>query len=149
MEVYRRSGKKGEDPETSRLRGEIKRLRQQLDSEKSRADQAQSRADLAEAKLVSLHSSGMVVTSENPQHDNGNPEAIAKYKSQNERLLAELEDARSHIFSLQPYRKDLTPEEVRRVRPLTNTGTLMRYADFVSRTMPISSTTSLSGQRKS
>lgn len=39
-------------------------------------------------------------------------EAIDNLERENRKLKAELEDARSHIFSLQPYRKDLTPEEV-------------------------------------
>lgn len=41
---------------------------------------------------------------------------IAELQQENQRLLAELEDARSHIFSLQSYRKDVTPEDVGRVR---------------------------------
>jgi len=36
-------------------------------------------------------------------------------KEENNLLREELNDAQSHIFSLQPYRKDLTPEEVGRV----------------------------------
>lgn len=42
-------------------------------------------------------------------------ELATKLKRENMELKAELEDARSHIFSLQPYRKDLTPEEAGRV----------------------------------
>ncbi|RFU81307.1 hypothetical protein TARUN_881 [Trichoderma arundinaceum] len=39
---------------------------------------------------------------------------IKKLKEENHLLREELNDAQSHIFSLQPYRKDLTPEEVGR-----------------------------------
>lgn len=40
---------------------------------------------------------------------------IRRLKEENHVLRDELNDAQSHIFSLQPYRKDLTPEEVGRV----------------------------------
>lgn len=44
-----------------------------------------------------------------------------KLKDENRVLREQLSDAQSHIFSLQPYRKDLTPEEVGRVsRPFTS-----------------------------
>ncbi|KAH6606693.1 hypothetical protein Trco_005846 [Trichoderma cornu-damae] len=39
---------------------------------------------------------------------------IKELKEENHLLREELNDAQSHIFSLQPYRKDLTPEEVGR-----------------------------------
>jgi hypothetical protein len=42
---------------------------------------------------------------------------MTKLKEENQLLREELNDAQSHIFSLQPYRKDLTPEEVGRVSP--------------------------------
>lgn len=38
-----------------------------------------------------------------------------KFRDENRALREQLSDAQSHIFSLQPYRKDLTPEEVGRV----------------------------------
>lgn len=41
---------------------------------------------------------------------------IANLKLETRRLETELEDARSHIFSLQSYRKDVTPDEVGQVR---------------------------------
>lgn len=41
---------------------------------------------------------------------------VEKLMDENRILREELNDAQSHIFSLQPYRKDLTPEEVGRVR---------------------------------
>lgn len=40
---------------------------------------------------------------------------MKRLKEENSLLREELNDAQSHIFSLQPYRKDLTPEEVGRV----------------------------------
>lgn len=40
---------------------------------------------------------------------------MKRLKEENNLLREELNDAQSHIFSLQPYRKDLTPEEVGRV----------------------------------
>ncbi|UKZ51428.1 hypothetical protein TrVGV298_005188 [Trichoderma virens] len=39
---------------------------------------------------------------------------LTRLKEENQLLRDELNDAQSHIFSLQPYRKDLTPEEVGR-----------------------------------
>ncbi|KAL7934901.1 hypothetical protein V8C35DRAFT_300130 [Trichoderma chlorosporum] len=39
---------------------------------------------------------------------------LNRLKDENRLLREELNDAQSHIFSLQPYRKDLTPEEVGR-----------------------------------
>ncbi|KAL7941675.1 hypothetical protein V8C42DRAFT_334442 [Trichoderma barbatum] len=39
---------------------------------------------------------------------------LNRLKEENHLLREELNDAQSHIFSLQPYRKDLTPEEVGR-----------------------------------
>ncbi|KAL6787810.1 hypothetical protein J3E68DRAFT_417200 [Trichoderma sp. SZMC 28012] len=39
---------------------------------------------------------------------------LSRLKEENRLLREELNDAQSHIFSLQPYRKDLTPEEVGR-----------------------------------
>ena len=49
----------------------------------------------------------------------------AKELAEENRVLREqLNDAQSHIFSLQPYRKDLTPEEVGQVRdPFSNNYT--------------------------
>ncbi|EEY19610.1 conserved hypothetical protein [Verticillium alfalfae VaMs.102] len=41
-------------------------------------------------------------------------ENLEETKKENEALKEQLRDAQSHIFSLQPYRKDVTPEEVRR-----------------------------------
>lgn len=43
---------------------------------------------------------------------------MKRLKEENNLLREELNDAQSHIFSLQPYRKDLTPEEVGRVSSL-------------------------------
>ncbi|KAM0535277.1 hypothetical protein ACHAO2_004228 [Verticillium nonalfalfae] len=42
-------------------------------------------------------------------------ENLEETKKENEALKEQLLDAQSHIFSLQPYRKDVTPEEVRRL----------------------------------
>ncbi|KAK0706053.1 hypothetical protein B0T26DRAFT_654715 [Lasiosphaeria miniovina] len=39
---------------------------------------------------------------------------LERLQAENRGLKADLDDARSHIFSLQPYRKDLTPDEVGR-----------------------------------
>jgi hypothetical protein len=42
-------------------------------------------------------------------------QAFTNLQHENRILREQLQDAQSHIFSLQPYRKDLTPEEVGRV----------------------------------
>ena len=60
------------------------------------------------------------VMAEGPADDDSLARANIKLQEQIKRLNSELDDARSHIFSLQPYRKELTPEEVRRVSPLTS-----------------------------
>ncbi|EGY16491.1 uncharacterized protein VDAG_07655 [Verticillium dahliae VdLs.17] len=49
------------------------------------------------------------------------PENLEETKKENEALKEQLRDAQSHIFSLQPYRQDVTPEEVGR-----------QYADLVN-----------------
>ena len=58
-----------------------------------------------------------------------------KLRDENRALREQLSDAQSHIFSLQPYRKDLTPEEVGRVsHQLTSTPPRNR-TDLLNRSL--------------
>lgn len=87
---------------------EMETLRRQLKDANSRADQAERVAEELEHCLKAGFNDTMP---RNTSLDD-TAEALA---SEVKMLKAELDDARSHIFSLQPYRKDLTPEEVGRV----------------------------------
>jgi hypothetical protein len=77
---------------------------------KVQLDQANERADAAQAALQQRVDTETVYLAG----------TVEELQQANEKLKTERDDARSHIFSLQPYMKDLTPEEVGRVRtPLT------------------------------
>lgn len=101
----RRTPSKG-DEEHARLSREVERLRRQLAMETARADKA-------EREFEELGQN--VTASFDKIAGGGGDDDIASLQAELKRLDAELEDARSHIFSLQPYRKDLTPNEVKRV----------------------------------
>jgi len=101
--------------ENAELRRELELEKKRREEQSSRADQAQSVAatlqeqlDVQEARL----NSSLVEIAEGNDVLAG---VVGNLKKENAELKAELEDARSHIFSLQPYRKDLTPEEAGRV----------------------------------
>ncbi|OIW27610.1 hypothetical protein CONLIGDRAFT_633977 [Coniochaeta ligniaria NRRL 30616] len=87
-------------------------LRQALDLEKNRAAQAERVAEelrtYSRTKELQLQSSMLAVANDS---DALGQEAT-KLRRENQSLRAELDDARSHIFSLQPYRQELTPKEV-------------------------------------
>ena len=108
MDVTRRTISKEGDSENRHLRRELDRLSLKLNVETRRANVAEMELASARAKLTSALNDG-------PMDEDSLAESNFKMKSEIKRLGAELEDARSHIFSLQSYRKDLTPEEVKRV----------------------------------
>ncbi|KAK0705552.1 hypothetical protein B0H67DRAFT_497653 [Lasiosphaeris hirsuta] len=82
-------------------------LQKRLQEASSRADQAERAAEELQKRLKA----GFEHTSSGKDTLTDTVEVL---KSENKSLRAELDDARSHIFSLQPYRQDLTPEEVGR-----------------------------------
>jgi hypothetical protein len=101
--------------ENAELRRELELEKKRREEQSARADQEQSVAatlqeqlDVQEARL----NSSLVEIAEGNDVLAG---VVGNLKKENAELKAELEDARSHIFSLQPYRKDLTPEEAGRV----------------------------------
>lgn len=105
------------DEETEeRMRRYIDNLHRKLSvltTEKQIAEDRAERATERVAEMKSLMNSDMTEIERDT-------EAIAKeaeeLKKEKGFLKEQLNDAQSHIFSLQPYRKDLTPEEVGRVR---------------------------------
>ncbi|KAK3386618.1 hypothetical protein B0H63DRAFT_468101 [Podospora didyma] len=106
IDVDRRTAPRGGKEDQS-FRQEIERLRGQLRDANSRAEQAERAAEELQKRLRSR--------SQEAKPNNGrSTDAIESLRSENKDLRAELDDARSHIFSLQPYRRDLTPEEVGR-----------------------------------
>ncbi|KAK4238358.1 hypothetical protein C8A03DRAFT_15155 [Achaetomium macrosporum] len=94
-----------EQDEGQSLRREMKHLQTRLKEANSRADQAERAAEELERRLRS-RTSGITVGVD------GSSDVVAALKAENQELRTALDDARSHIFSLQPYRKDLTPNEV-------------------------------------
>jgi hypothetical protein len=97
-----------ERDEEQRVRREMDHLRMQLREANSRAEQAERAAEELAQQLTS-RSNAMVVDSAD------STETATTLEAENKELKAELDEARSHIFSLQPYRKDLTPKEVGQV----------------------------------
>lgn len=101
--------------ENQRLRRHVQDLYKKinkLDTEKQIAEEKAERAAARVAEMKHHLNSDM-------SEIELSTEALAnerdKYRDENRALREQLNDAQSHIFSLQPYRKDLTPEEVGRV----------------------------------
>ncbi|AEO62064.1 hypothetical protein MYCTH_2113928 [Thermothelomyces thermophilus ATCC 42464] len=89
-----------------RYQREMDELRAQLREANHRAKQAERAVDQL-ARELAVKSNEITATV------GGNlAEMIDALKTENKGLKRELDEARSHIFSLQPYRKDLTPKEV-------------------------------------
>lgn len=109
IDMIRPPSRPGRDDAQSILQ-EMEHLRVQLSAANSRADQAERAAEELERHLSSKPTPNEATTSSDESAD-----AIKSLQVENQGLRAELDDARSHIFSLQPYRKELTPEEVGRV----------------------------------
>ncbi|KAK3343598.1 hypothetical protein B0T25DRAFT_462734 [Lasiosphaeria hispida] len=98
------SNKQAQPQQEDHLRQEMETLRKQLKDANSRADQAERVAEEMQKHLKA----GVAHTGSG---NDTRTDTIEVLKSENKGLRAELDDARSHIFSLQPYRQDLTPEE--------------------------------------
>jgi len=101
---YTQGSNKAENP----LRQEVDHLRQLLSSANDRAAQAE-RANVELEALLKAKSESSATG------DGGSSDDTESLRKENKRLESELDEAHSHIFSLQPYRKDLTPEEAGRV----------------------------------
>ncbi|KAL2255563.1 hypothetical protein VTK26DRAFT_3121 [Humicola hyalothermophila] len=86
------------------LLAEMEQLRVQLRAANDRAERAERAAADFWRQL------GLRATEATGDKDLA--DSITTLKAENKQLRADLDDARSHIFSLQPYRKDLIPDEV-------------------------------------
>ncbi|OHF00672.1 hypothetical protein CORC01_03989 [Colletotrichum orchidophilum] len=96
------------------LRREIEELRYRLKSTTARAEIAEEKVERAEQRIGEIKST---VTSTVTEIKNDTGPLATKFdelETENSALKEQLRDAQSHIFSLQPYRKELTPEEVGR-----------------------------------
>ncbi|KAL2146780.1 hypothetical protein VTI28DRAFT_2261 [Corynascus sepedonium] len=101
--LSQQSKKRGVDEEVQQ---EMELLRAQLREANSRAEQAERTAEELARQLKFRTNKVTGKVSSNAADE------ITALKAENKGLKAELDEARSHIFSLQPYRKDLTPKEV-------------------------------------
>lgn len=97
------------------LRREMELMRMQLREANNRADQAERAAEELTRQLKSR--SREMAAEKGDSNDD-----ITALRAETKGLKVELDEARSHIFSLQPYRKDVTPKEVGQVRLLSSAG---------------------------
>ena len=93
-----------------RAREQIRAEKERLEKEK-RAEKLEEQHDSLRQKLREEHGRYIEVASRSRVLD----ESVLRLRGEVKTLEAELEEARSHIFSLQPYRKELTPKEVESV----------------------------------
>ncbi|KAF4916352.1 hypothetical protein CGCVW01_v010132 [Colletotrichum viniferum] len=97
-----------------RLHRDIDDLRQKLRSSKAQAEIAEERADRMEKRIQEIKSVKAPKLTDAERDINSLYSSVNELKTENSALKEQLRDAQSHIFSLQPYRKELTPEEVGR-----------------------------------
>ncbi len=99
---------------------ELEHLRRQLREANTRADQAER---VAEEMTKQLETRLGEMAAEMAAHNDSSVDPVSVLKTEIKGLKVQLDEARSHIFSLQPYRKDVTPKEVGQVskliRPVT------------------------------
>ncbi|OBR06426.1 hypothetical protein CH63R_10546 [Colletotrichum higginsianum IMI 349063] len=96
------------------LRREINALHHRLKSTMARAEIAEEKAERAQRRIGEIKSS-MSSTATGASTDEGSLALnLEEMRAENSSLKEQLRDAESHIFSLQPYRKELTPEEIGR-----------------------------------
>jgi chromosome segregation ATPase len=117
-----------ENPQLHRL---IEDLLQRLSELNENKQIAEEKADRLSEKVKSMKerlSYHMTVV----EHCKTLSSKAKELAEENHVLKEQLNDAQSHIFSLQPYRKDLTPEEVGQVRDLfsSNHTPLCTVANF-------------------
>lgn len=113
--------RKREDPkmelqeENMRLRRHVNDLSKKnanLITEKQIAEEKADRAAERVAEMKASMSSGMT---DIERTTDSLLQELQKAKEENHALREQIKDAQAHIFSLQPYRKDLTAEEIGRV----------------------------------
>ncbi|KAF6833718.1 hypothetical protein CMUS01_06465 [Colletotrichum musicola] len=97
-----------------RLRREIAELRQKLASSNARAEIAEETADRMRERIEEIKNTKVSSVTETERDINSARQTVRELEVENSSLKEQLGDAQSHIFSLQPYRQELTPEEVGR-----------------------------------
>ncbi|KAL2265815.1 hypothetical protein VTJ83DRAFT_6915 [Remersonia thermophila] len=90
---------------------EKRRLKEAVKEAQSRAEQAERAADALRLQHAAESKRAAAVAAAAAEAA-GSGDDRAVMQAEIQRLQAELDEARSHIFSLQPYLKDLTPKEV-------------------------------------
>ncbi|KAF5663419.1 hypothetical protein FHETE_7495 [Fusarium heterosporum] len=98
--------------ENARLQSHVHNLHKKLSTLNTDKQIAEEKAERLSDKLDSMKqrmSSGMTEVERSSEMLANKVEDLT---AENRALREQLNDAQSHIFSLQPYRKDLTPEEV-------------------------------------
>ncbi len=91
---------------------ELEQLRRQLREANTRADQAER---VAEEMTKQLETRLGEMAAEMALGNDSSADSVSGLKTEIKSLRVQLDEARSHIFSLQPYRKDITPKEVGQV----------------------------------
>lgn len=99
----------------ARMRRYIEQLHRKIGTLSTERQIAEEKAEAATARIVEMKH----FVNSNMSDLEKDTEALARdadtLRKENSFVKEQLRDAQSHIFSLQPYRKDLTPEEVGRV----------------------------------
>ncbi|KXH62619.1 hypothetical protein CNYM01_02822 [Colletotrichum nymphaeae SA-01] len=111
----RDGGDEADSSDDELLRREIMELRYRLKSTTARAEIAEEKVELAERRIGEIKSTVTSTITEIEKDTAPLASKINELNTENAALKEQLRDAQSHIFSLQPYRKELTPEEVGRV----------------------------------
>ncbi|KAJ0148140.1 hypothetical protein CTA2_723 [Colletotrichum tanaceti] len=97
------------------LRREINALHHRLKSTMARAEIAEEKAERAQRRIGEIKSSMSSTAVSGASTDAGSLAlSLEEMRAENSSLKEQLRDAESHIFSLQPYRKEFTPEEIGR-----------------------------------
>jgi hypothetical protein len=112
---------KGRDQaQEQHLHRQIQDLQLRLESMKARAEIAEEKSDLLGQRNADLKKrmESAVDADETLKDAAALIRETERLEDENKLLTEQLRDAQSHIFSLQPYRKDLTKEEVGRVSVL-------------------------------
>ncbi|KAK1658361.1 hypothetical protein BDP55DRAFT_565199 [Colletotrichum godetiae] len=109
-----RDGDEADASDVLLLRREIMELRHRLKSTTARAEIAEEKVERAERRIGEIKSTVASTITEIEKDTAPLASKLNELNTENSALKEQLRDAQSHIFSLQPYRKELTPEEVGR-----------------------------------
>ncbi|KXH56693.1 hypothetical protein CSAL01_10934 [Colletotrichum salicis] len=109
-----RDGDEADASDELLLRREIMELRHRLKSTTARAEIAEEKVERAERRIGEIKSTVASTITEIEKDTAPLASKLNELNTENSALKEQLRDAQSHIFSLQPYRKELTPEEVGR-----------------------------------